>query len=66
MAKTKQTEEIKSDEPTFTVEDALPATPVAPKVGADEITLDPSQFQEVILGSAVAAPLPQTFERIDC
>lgn len=33
--------------------------------GPDQITVDTSAYSEVILGSAQAAPLPQTWERVD-
>lgn len=34
--------------------------------GPDQITVDTSAYSEVILGSAQAEPLPQTWERVDC
>lgn len=64
MAKAKQQIEEEVT-PTLAVEEAQPVALEHPKSGADEIVLDPSQFQEVILGSSVAAPLPQTWERVD-
>jgi hypothetical protein len=39
--------------------------PDAPPPNVDVIVLDPSQFQEVLIGSTVAEPLPLTFTRID-
>lgn len=58
MAKTKNA-------PEQTADDEQPVQ-VLPQDGPDQILLDPSKFQEVILGSTVAEPLPLTFERVDC
>lgn len=60
MAKTKNTPSMND------AEVQSPDLPPIPQNGPDEITVDPSQFQEVILGSAVAEPLPFTYERVDC
>jgi hypothetical protein len=65
MAKAPQKTEADVEAPTFTVEEAAPRTESPADSGADLIVLDPSQFQEVVLGSSVAEPLPLTYTRID-
>jgi hypothetical protein len=48
-----------------TVDNTDTSTESPAESGADRIVLDPSQFQEVVLGSSVAEPLPLTYTRID-
>lgn len=65
MAKAPQKIEADVEAPTSTVEESAPRIASPAESGADLIVLDPSQFQEVVLGSTVAEPLPLTYTRVD-
>ena len=66
MAKPKSAEP-KVDEPKVDEPNTAADLEVTQEVTltTDVVTVDPSQFQEVVLGSAVAEPLPDTFTRVD-